>query len=337
MIDVLKRFLPKFIFNLIRDKYRYNRLKKSYMYDLNHYYEYSMSKENISKQKLISKIILDTHVIEKGLTMPDTRLGFGYERLIVLIKNIIGYIKRYNCNEFQLLHGISVVDEYFNFHKEKEFDVSKQVVDNYNNLLKVIDEKSIEFTSRKQINISKEEYFSNAKSSFFEFSESRSSIRNYSESKIDIDRVLMSLDLCRNTPSACNRQAVRVHLYTNRDKIQDILKLQGGNRGFGHLSSFLIIVTYEPSVYFEESERSSGFVDGGMYAMNILYALHANLFAACILNTAHNPNKDKIVREETNIPKSECFVAMIAGGIPPEEFKIAKSLRYPLKDILTKH
>ena len=118
----------------------------------------------------------------------------------------------------------------------------------------------------------------------------------------------------------------RIHeLRVAKEEIIKILDKQGGNRGFGHLASNLLITTFEPSVYFEESERVSGFVDGGMYCMNILYSLHSNGIAACILNTAHNETKDLEIRKVTNIPKSECFVAMIACGVPPANFKIAKS------------
>jgi hypothetical protein len=43
------------------------------------------------------------------------------------------------------------------------------------------------------------------------------------------------------------------------------------------------------------------------------------------------------MRKVTNIPEGEYFVAMIACGIPPDEFKIATSFRYPLNFILTDH
>jgi nitroreductase len=337
MKKTIKSLLPKILVNVLRDKLRYARLKQSYIYDLKHYYKHSMYEKNVLESKLVSKIILDTHVIEKGLTMPETRFGFGKARLIVLIANLKKYITNYNHNEPQLLHGISVVDEYFLFHKNKGFDLSSGLIDKYLEMIKLLEINSIKVKPSQQIMTNRDNYFSNYNTSFFDFSKTRSSIRNYSEQEIDINKVIESIDLCRNTPSACNRQSVRIHLYTNKKEIEQILKIQGGNRGFGHLSSFLIIVTYEPSVYFEESERNSGYIDGGMYSMNILYALHANKLAACILNTAHNPTKDIKIREKTNIPASENFVAMIAGGIPPDEFMIAKSFRYPLDYILKKH
>ena len=80
------------------------------------------------------------------------------------------------------------------------------------------------------------------------------------------------------------------------------------------------------------AERYQVYIDGGMYAMNLLYALHYNQIAACILNCSHTPEKDELLRNICGIKDSENFIAMIACGIPPERFKIAISRRYERSD-----
>jgi nitroreductase len=337
MKSILKKLLPLSVYNFVRERARYNRLKKSFDYDLNHYFKYSMNLDDNSEGKLISRIILDTHVIEKGLTMPDTKLGFGSVRLNILMDNVSLFVQRYNIHNPQLLHAYSVLVEYFNFHKQEGFDLKATDVVKYENLLALKASKQINVTQRNQIETTSTDYFSKLNGSFKEFSESRSSLRNYDSQLVPIEMLESALDLARNTPSACNRQSVRVHLYTNKDKISKILDIQGGNRGFGHLANFLIAVTFKPKIYFEQNERNSGHVDGGMYCMNILYALHTQKLAACILNAAHAPEKDIKMRQVANVPEDEVFVAFIAGGYAPKTFKIARSFRYPLNHILTKH
>jgi len=286
---------------------------------------------------MISKIILDTHVIEKGLTMPEFRFGFGQDRLLVLLGNIIGYFEAFDKSEPQLLHSLSVVDEYFEVHDSEGYAVTEELLEAISKLSHVLNDHEINIKRRDQLAVSKMEFFSSVEKSFFEFSNSRSSVRNFSGDPVCFNDIEDALDLCRNTPSACNRQSVRVHLYSKKSDMEAILRVQGGNRGFGHLAGSLIIVTYESSKYFEESERNSGIVDGGMYCMNILYALHARKIAACILNAAHDGSKDLAMRKEANIPDSEVFVAMIACGYAPDKFKIATSFRYPLDSILSVH
>jgi nitroreductase len=337
MKSLIKNIFPQFFYTFIREKVRYFRLSKSYFYDFTHYFNNSMNIDDFAENKLASRIIMDTHVIEKGLTMPDTRFGFGQPRLHILITNIICFINNFNSTNPQILHGISVIHEYIEFHKKNNVDLLEKSQNLYKELCDLQNSKSVSSESKNQIKTTKEQYFKHIDSSFKEFSDSRSSLRDFTDESISLDKIHEVLDLCRNTPSACNRQSVRVHLYTNKNKIADILKVQGGNRGFGHLTEFLLVVTYDSAIYFEQNERNSGLVDGGMYCMNILYSLHANGIAGCILNTANAPAKDINMRKVTDIPEGEYFVAMIACGVPPDEFKIATSFRYPLNFILTEH
>jgi len=296
-----------------------------------------MSMAESTKNKMVSKIILDTHVIEKGLTMPEFRLGFGQLRLVALLTNVECYISRYDSENHQVLHALSVINEYFKVHDKNNYSVSGELLKARDVFFGKKEINAVNFKERHQTNITKAEYFDAIDKPFFQFSGSRSSIRNFSREPVDLAEIKQALDLCRNTPSACNRQSVRVHLFKDKHTIEKILKVQGGNRGFGHLANFLIVVTYEPSMYFEESERNSGIVDGGMYCMNILYALHAKEITACILNAAHSDEKDLAMRKVARIPESEVFVAMIAGGKAADEFKIATSYRYPLDKILKVH
>lgn len=293
-----------------------------------------MSVLDLDEKKLISQIIMDTHVIEKGITMPITKIGFGVSRLKELTNNIKFYIEKYDLEEPQLQHGISVVKEYLLIHKDYKFKVDK--LPSIECIKKFIEGMDVQ-ESDNCLLISAAEYFKESNSSFFDFSNSRSSLRSYSDIAVDENIIVDIIDHCRNTPSACNRQSVRIHLYTGSEDIKKILKIQGGNRGFGHLAKFLIAITFEPSKYFETNERNLGYVDGGMYAMNILYALHAKKLAACILNASHCQIKDVKMREVSKTPPSENFVAFIVGGFPNENIKIAKSHRYELKSIMKNH
>ncbi len=297
----------------------------AYKYDMNRYLAYS-DLTSATPTQLIGKIIKEYHVVEKGLTMPETRFGFGKVLLIGLSKDCITYIKRYGKNEEQLIHAIEVILEYENFHKLHGFKLDDDVLKAINDLKQYAE--GVSFCA--QIETSKDDFFKYAESSFVDFSNSRSSVRNYTEQDISIETMNEVLDIARNTPSACNRQCSRTYVYTNKDQIKTILEAQGGNRGFGHLANKIIIITAEVGVFTGVQERNEAFIDGGMYAMNLLYALHYKHIAGCILNCSHDINKDRKLRKLCNIKESEVFIAMISCGIPPENFKIATSKRYDL-------
>lgn len=299
-------------------------LKSAYKNDLKRYSKYSDTYKSNSSPKLIGRIIRECHVIEKGLTMPDPRLGFGRELLISLSKNCIIYFKKYGNNE-QLSHALGVILEYELFHKQHSFELDKELLIYINEI-----RKNYKVTPSEQRSMTKNNYFKNTDQNFIKFAQSRSSIRNYSPENISVEKIILALDLARNTPSACNRQCWRTYLFSNKEKMNEILKLQGGNRGFGHLANKIIVITSEIGAFTSAGERNAAFIDGGMYAMNLLYGLHFYKIAACILNCSFNVQKDSEMRMICSIKESEVFIAMILCGIPPDRFKIAASLRYPV-------
>lgn len=321
----IKRILPKKILTYIQN-YKFNyRIKKAYKYDAQFYIASSDKNKSPSSTTLIGKIIREYHVIEKGLTMPKRRLGFGTKVISSLCDNCIEFITKHNSTNCQLNHAMGVLLEYKKLHEETNFKLSKDI----NIKLQTIDNLKIA-TSTEQKTTTRENYFSKTKSDFKSFSNSRKSIRNYSEVSIPTERIHKALQLATNTPSACNRQAWRTYLYSDKKKIQSILDIQGGNRGFGHLADKLIIITSEIGMFYTHAERNQAFIDGGIYAMNLLYTLHYYEIGACILNCSVTPEKDIKLREATAVKPSEVFIAMISCGNLPDEFSYPISKRYSI-------
>jgi nitroreductase len=328
---ILKLMLPQAIFNFLKIKRNYfvarKNLRKAYKYDLKRYSKYSESYNADTAQKLIGRIIREYHVVEKGLTMPETRLGFGKTLLVSLAKDCIRHIQKYGKEDEQLLHAVGVIWEYEKLHKDSKFHLDEEITLSIKELKQTISD--VPACSQKQT--TKTEYFRFTETAFSFFSDSRSSIRNYSDEEVTITKIEKALNIARNTPSACNRQCWRTYIFADRSQIEQILVVQGGNRGFGHLTNKLIVLVAEIGVFTGVGERNEAFVDGGMYAMNLLYALHYENIATCILNCSNSVDKDKRLRTLCDIKESEVFIAMIACGIPPQEFKIAASKRYGIE------
>lgn len=303
----------------------------AFWYDFIRFYKYSGFTGLTEKSRLEAMIIHDYHIIEKGLTMPETRLGFGKQVLLILISNCKKYIALHGYSNIQVKHAVQVVNEYKEFHNKLNYKLDETVIDAIDSLaLTAKDNKST-----TQRTISNTDYFSDVENAFPAFSASRSSVRNYSSKELDINRIIEAVSLARNTPSACNRQTSKVYVFTKREEIDTILKLQGGNRGFGHLTNKLIVVTADQSVFFGVNERYQTYVDGGMFAMNLLYTLHSEKILACILNCSHSPEKDKQMRKICPIKESEVFIAMITCGEAPDEFQVALSCRNSVEDYIS--
>ena len=138
-------------------------------------------------------------------------------------------------------------------------------------------------------------------------------------------------------PSACNLQHTRVHSISNSYIRKQLLSLQNGNRGFGADADKLLVITTCLSDIQYVEERNDPYVNAGIFIMNLCYALHYNRIGCCILNWHAKPETDMTARSLINIPDAESIVAIIACGIPPEEFDVARFPRKDIENILVNH
>lgn len=320
----IKKIIPKSVLQL-KEAIGY------YRYDLTRFLQHSALGGAKNRQQLLGKIIERYHSIEKGLTMPEGRMGFGVQQMLKLITDCIRYIQLYGNQDEQLKHAVGVIFEYEEHHKTNVFEIDNDI----QNLILELKLLTENVSACKQVEISREEYFQHMNSPFPVFAKSRASVRNYSSEDVSLEALVQAIEIAQSAPSACNRQTSRVYIYTKKEEVDQILKIQGGNRGFGHLANKVIVITAELGVFGFLSERNQAFVDGGIFAMNILYALHFKEIGACILNCSIDPYKDKSLRSICKVKESESFVAMISCGLLPEKIKLASSKRHPVNSILT--
>lgn len=300
---------------------------KDYLTHLFRYYKYSNTDIYSSETNLIAILVINYHVIEKGLTMPNFRFGFGQERVLELINNIEQYKNlNFDINNIQYRRAISVVGEYINVHKESNFKLNDKLS---NAIEKFILNNKIEEEKQKDCTI--DEYFSANNKNFKDFSNSRHSIRDFSDKDIPLSVIQEVADLCNNTPTPCNRQPNNLYVVADKALMAKILELQGGTRGFGHLANKLLIITSNVSVYSGVREAFEGAKSGGMYAMNLLYSLHFHGIGACTLEWGLMTKEEKFIRKSLSIPNNEEIVLMILCGYPSDKFKLANSCRTPLK------
>lgn len=283
-----------------------------------------------NQDKALGNIIADYHVVEKGLTMPETRLGFGKQKIEKLINHCNDYIKRYDISHVQFKQAIAVLTEYIKFHEVKNFNLD---ADLKNKILFL--QESVKVKASNQVKTTSQEYFKHINASFDLFAASRRSVRNYSELDVKDEEILSAVEIASKAPSSCNRQIYRVHVVKDQKKIIEILGIQGGNRGFGHLANRAIIVTADLAYCHGVYERNMAYVDGGIFAMNLLNGLHFNKILACPLNCYFSRRKDKKLRKLISIKPSEVFVVMMSCGKAKDEFDIALSYRTPVQQIVT--
>lgn len=172
---------------------------------------------------------------------------------------------------------------------------------------------------------------------FFDFSNSRHSVRLYDSKSFDIDKnqIEQCIELAMNSPSACNRQAINTIVVLDKEMIRKICEIQQGSKIFGENAGALILIKADLNFY-HINERKIPIFDSGLFTMSLLYSLHFYKLGACVLNASFNEKQQKALEKIIFLKESDLLTAIIAvSNIPNDEnFKVAKSIKKEVKDIV---
>ncbi|MET3962976.1 nitroreductase [Marmoricola sp. OAE513] len=166
------------------------------------------------------------------------------------------------------------------------------------------------------------------------FLTSRHSVRNFEPRTMDRELVTEAVRLAAYAPSVCNRQAWRIYYFDDPTEIATVLALHSGSAGFADNVPGLFLITYDIGSFERSMERNQGWIDGGLYSMNLMLALHGLGFGSVPLNWSRKNWASKKMRALVGIPENENIVMLIGAGHPAEGYRVARSARRPLEQIL---
>jgi hypothetical protein len=128
-----------------------------------------------AKERLLCSIVLAYHQIEKGIIMPERRMGFGRIKVAGLIKDLKKYIIKYGKTHEQIDNAVSVIVAYKEIYKNNNYDLGNGLNNDIDNLLNLFAEiLPIEYEP-----INAEVFFKDNLSSFDIFASSRHSVRSF--------------------------------------------------------------------------------------------------------------------------------------------------------------
>lgn len=275
------------------------------------------------------------HSIEKGLCLPQPRPGFGAKPLTQLMEEIRHYCSVHGPDDV-IRTALGALRAYREFHTRHPHPNPK-LLESIGELLDKYGSAGPDASEGGTIPVSRESVMEQGRIDFAAFTSSRYSIRIFSGEKVDRNLILEAVRIAQKTPSVCNRQPWRVHDYSMDDAKAQVLKYQNGNRGFGDKADRLLIVTTDYRAFAECTERNEAYVDGGMFAMSLVYALHSLGLGSCCLNLCVQPRTARDLRRVAGIPDNEVLVMVIAVGHLPPSLAVAKSMRRPAEDLVVFH
>ena len=286
--------------------------------------------EEVKQEQLIANIILLGHILEKSLSNDKFELGRSFTNLRYIADVLKTYDRKgYDKSELGYQSAIATVRKVYEIHKNTKY--VKEVTNILSYSLREIQNSQSNTGGVEVIsNVSKKQ---NKKKNFEELSENRYSVRAFSDEPVEPSAIEKIVHISAKTPSVCNRQASRVRIIYDKKIIAKILEVQGGMAGYS-TPPCLMLITVDDSSFLGAHERNQGFIDGGLYAMSILYSMEYEGLAACPLNCMFLEDKEKTIRGLLNIPETEKLIMFIACGHFKESNYVCKSFRYPAEHFL---
>lgn len=273
-----------------------------------------------------AEIVMGYHVLEKGLTMPRRRLGFGKGAVVHLVNLVESFTRRFG-DDPQVSHAIGVLRAYRELHRDWPEPMPR---------LDAFLAAHSDVPPADEPHVRRADFFAAKDAPFPQFAASRHVVRHFA-GPVPRETVEKAVALATTAPSACNRQHARVHVVDSPELRDKLFALQKGTRGFGADADKVIVVTSDLSAVRWAWERHDCYVNGGIFVMNLCYALHYLGVAHCILHWSVSPATDRAAHALLGIQDNEAIVQVVACGAPPDEFDVAASPRLSSGEITTWH
>lgn len=295
------------------------------IYDLRIFYKYSFFKGFNSRENYEAWLTKQYHIVEKGLAMPNPRKNFGVEQIRMLLIVSEKYMDSHGQSD--LLETIASTLRSYLFANE---NIEATNAGLYSLIERFL--AKVSANSKGGIKLVSPVSFPE----FDEFVRSRSSVRSFNGVEVDNKLVVNAVNSARYAPSVCNRQGWVVHLYSDKTQISNLLALQDGNRGFGQTINKLLIISGD-SRCFTHLESNQLFVDGGLFSMNLLLALHSLGIGSCCLNLCFPYTREKQMKSLGEIGDYERLIMMIGIGHYDNQTRVAISNKKDSYQILRLH
>jgi nitroreductase len=292
-----------------------------YYHDFSRFARFSGALEDrASITTRLARVTKAYHMIEKGLALPEPRPGFGRgyakEPIGLLLKEV-PELESDDLSGVETKGARSSLAEYVAWHDKLGHRVDPKIRD--------FASLDLPGTCGGTTLIERRVIHSAAMIDFETFARSRHSIRNFTGQAVEENTIRESVALALKSPRVCNRESRRVHAAFSESARAKMLAVQNGNRGFGHLAGAVLMITVDLGNFVDFGERNQGWIDGGIFAMTLAFALHAKGLGTCMLNASNKTWQDRQVRNSLDLAESEVVITFMAVGHIPDHLKVAVS------------
>jgi len=168
---------------------------------------------------------------------------------------------------------------------------------------------------------------------FYYLSKQRRSVRWFENKPVPRELIDKALMAALQAPSACNRQPFEFRIFDESDKVQEIVNIPMGTKGYSHNIQTIAVVVGKLDAYFSERDRHIIYIDASLASMSFMYALETLGLSSCPINWPDIEEKEKKMSRILDLELHQRPVMLMAIGYPDKEGKVAFSEKRSLEMI----
>lgn len=286
-----------------------------------------------------AELLFQYHKLEKGLVMPGKPRLFGLEPAIAVM-DLVDRWERAGFSEYDPIYqgAIETLRCYHNRISHLQLDPKGLIAPRLDQFLQRYAEKLATEHHRTPFRPALPDGINEAtlQQAFDALAQVRRSVRSFKPDPVDPSIIERAVQLAQLSPSACNRQPCGVIIVDDMEKRKQLLELQNGNKGFGHLAPHIGVITADERGFFDATERHEPYVDGGLFAMSFILALRSAGVGSCCLNWCVPPVLDRVAHELLGLHPARRIIMLVAIGRPLDDQLVPRSPRRETENILTR-
>lgn len=327
---MIKKIIKKLPFaKSVITKLKFNH---EYFYDKKFFMK-NYSHSAPTKAKIGYNMLLISHSLEKGMSNKNPR-HFGAAKVDELMKLIREY-EAYGDyeNDFDFVNAINVLRNYAKFYEEKKWTGAEEY--------EKVSEFLKEYSDVAKMNVGsfvleKKAFEKDATIDYRKFLASRHSVREFSAKKLDEKDLKKAIETAILSPSACNRQMIKVYYISDPAKSKKLVSIAQGFGGFEKETINTLVVTFDVNANYFVGERNQGWFNAGLFSMNLVNALHSQGIGSCFCQFGNLTKQEEQLKKLLDIPASERIAVILSAGYYCEKSIIPYSPRKKIEDVYRK-
>lgn len=270
------------------------------------------------------------HGIEKAFSLPSLKRYFGAEKAELLVYHTKIQLNK-SGYDWQVADSHEILERYVKHLRDNGSSIPPEITEF---IAELESSRPLSNTTHFPSNVQFEPPKTDLSfEDFARFFNSRYSVRDFDDVCVPEEIVREILQVAGKSPSACNRQAWEVKVFQG-ESAKRALSYQNGNSGFGHTISNVMLITGDLRA-FVTRERNQAYIDGGLYSMSVMLAMHAHGLSSCPLNMCYSWVDRKRVFEGLGLQGYQVPIMMIAFGWKNSSTKVIRAQRKEVTELVT--